>query len=99
MPSNPRYANGSRRRRLRERILAEEDHCGICGEPVDVTLPAGGAWSPEIDEIIPVSRGGSPYSRANTQLAHRICNQRKSDRIPGDAAPTPTRQYITHRTW
>ncbi|MFJ4130235.1 HNH endonuclease [Oerskovia enterophila] len=33
----------------------------------------------EVDEIIPVSRGGSPYERSNTQLTHRICNQRKSD--------------------
>lgn len=25
----------------------------------------------EVDEIIPVSRGGDPYARTNTRLAHR----------------------------
>lgn len=33
----------------------------------------------EVDEIVPVSQGGSPYERSNTQLAHRICNQRKGN--------------------
>lgn len=33
----------------------------------------------EVDEIIPVSRGGDPLDFTNTQPAHRICNQRKGD--------------------
>lgn len=33
----------------------------------------------EVDEDIPRSRGGSPYSRANTHVMHRECNQWKSD--------------------
>ncbi len=33
----------------------------------------------ELDEIVPVSRGGSPYDPDNVQPAHRICNQRKGD--------------------
>lgn len=39
----------------------------------------------EVDEIVPVSRGGSPIDRANVQPAHRICNQRRGNRMPGDA--------------
>jgi hypothetical protein len=31
----------------------------------------------EVDEIVPVSKGGDPLDFANTQPAHRICNQRK----------------------
>lgn len=31
-------ANGHRRRQLVARILAEEDHCGICDQPVDKAL-------------------------------------------------------------
>ena len=31
----------------------------------------------EVDEDLPRSRGGSPYSRANTHLLHRLCNQTK----------------------
>ena len=73
---NPRVANGHRRRQLRAQVLAEETHCGRCGRPVDTSLPPGLPESPEVDEILPVSRGGSPYDRANTQLSHRLCNQR-----------------------
>lgn len=33
--------------------------------------------SAEVDEIVPVSRGGDPLDIRNCQLVHRICNQRK----------------------
>ncbi|WP_442802260.1 HNH endonuclease [Rhodococcus sp. PD04] len=87
--ANPRYANGHRRRKLRERVLAEEDVCALCGLAVDKTLTNGPDGKPhplrgEVDEIVPVSRGGSPFERANVQLAHRRCNQRKGNRMPGD---------------
>ena len=61
--SNPRYANGHRRRNLRTRILREETHCAICGHEVDKTLPTPHPYSPEIDEIIPISLGGNPLDR------------------------------------
>lgn len=38
MHTGPANANGHRRRQLRARVLAEEDHCALCGEPVDKTL-------------------------------------------------------------
>ena len=71
-----------------------QDTCGICGREVDKTLPAGSPMSPELDEIIPVSRGGSPYDIDNLQLAHRTCNRRKGANMPGadlpdDINPTP----------
>jgi len=75
MTSNPRYANGARRRTLRARILREEHDCGICGEPVDKDLPHLDPLAAEIDEIIPVAHGGNPLDRTNCRLAHRICNQ------------------------
>jgi hypothetical protein len=74
---NPRTTNGHRRRQLRARVLREETHCGICGLEVDTTLPAGRPDSPECDEILAVSRGGSPFERSNARLAHRLCNQRR----------------------
>lgn len=40
---------------------------------------------PEVDEDVPVSRGGSPYDRANTALMHRRCNQWKADRTLAEA--------------
>lgn len=72
--NNPRRRNGHQRTKLRKRILNEEDTCYLCSEPVDVTLPPGFDESPEVHEIIPVSKGGDPLDRANTVLTHRACN-------------------------
>lgn len=38
MTDTPKHnANGHRRRQLRRRVLAEETHCALCGQPVDKT--------------------------------------------------------------
>ena len=80
MPS--RYArNGSRRRKLRARLKAMGLPCAICGQPIDYDLPAGDPLSFEVDEIVPVSLGGDELDLANVQPAHRICNQRKGNRM------------------
>lgn len=39
----------------------------------------------EVDEDVPVSRGGSPTSLDNCHLMHRACNQWKSDRTLAEA--------------
>lgn len=72
-------------KRARRIVLAEEDVCGICRKPVDKTLPAKLPYSPEIDHIIPLERGGSPLDRSNHMLTHKICNQKKSNSIWGPA--------------
>jgi len=77
--TNPRSANGHRRRQIRARVLASEYVCALCGLPVDKNLKTPHPMSPEVDEIVPISRGGSAVTRANTQLTHRICNQRKGN--------------------
>ena len=38
---------------------------------------------PEVDEIVPVSKGGSPYAWGNVRLVHRICNQRRGNAMVG----------------
>lgn len=43
----------------------------------------------ELDEIVPVSKGGSPYDPGNVAPAHRLCNQRKGNRTPQDASKPP----------
>lgn len=73
--TNPRYANGYRRRQLRARILREEDVCWICDEVVDKDLSTPHPLSPEVHEIIPVAHGGDPLDPTNCVLTHRICNQ------------------------
>lgn len=80
-----RYANGHARRQIRAWLRAQGLPCHICGRPIDYDLPAGDPMSFEVDEIVPVSRGGSPIDRANVAPAHRVCNQRRGNRMPGDA--------------
>lgn len=107
MAANPRYRNGHRRRELRARVLAEEDRCALCGRPVDTTLPARHPAAPEVDEDMPVSRGGSPLARDNVALMHRACNNWKADRTLAEAraalavkSVTPKPAPIQHSgTW
>ncbi len=76
---NTRHANGWRRQQVVARVLAAYDTCHLCGRPVDKSLPPGLPGSPEVDEIIPVSKGGSPYLFSNCRLAHRWCNRVRSN--------------------
>jgi len=93
---NPRYANGHRRRQRRATLLAQGGTCTWpgCpwpGEEFDRTLHHLDDRAPVVDEIIPISRGGSPTSRDNTRLLHRWCNQQRGDgrRTPKTTATTP----------
>ncbi len=74
-PVNPRRSNGSKRDKVRAKVLREESHCHLCGLPVEKRLRHGLPASPEVDELIPVTLGGDPYDRANCRLAHRYCNR------------------------
>lgn len=83
--------NGHRRRILRARVKALGLPCAICGAPIDYSLPPLDPMSYELDEIIPVSLGGSELDPENVQPAHRICNERKGNRIGYVAdAPAPS---------
>lgn len=79
--ANPRRSNSTRRNKIRARIKAQGLPCAICGAPIDYSLPAGDPMSFEVDEIIPVSLGGDPLDITNCQPAHRICNQRKGNKL------------------
>lgn len=84
MAGNPRYANGARRRALRARHLAAGGTCPWpkCpwgGQPFEATLPHLDPRAPEVDEIIPLSKGGDPLSWDNTRLLHRWCNQQRGN--------------------
>jgi 5-methylcytosine-specific restriction endonuclease McrA len=84
VPRDPRKIHQKLRSDLRKRVIATYDTCAICGREVDKTLYYLDPLAPEVDEIIPVSRGGSPYDWDNLQLVHRICNQRKGNKMAGD---------------
>ena len=92
---NPRYKNGSLRRKHRARFKAMGAECGIChgrlgaihyDEPSDAKHPL----SFVIDEIKPVSKWrlygyASPQAAAqdwnNLQPAHYWCNQQKGAKV------------------
>lgn len=109
---NPRNHNGSARRNLRRRLKAEQRECWICrefgrGAVIDYSLPAGHPLSFEVDELIPVSKGGNPLSYSNVDAAHRWCNQWRGNksvdevlRIAHGTAhePTPADEQ-TSREW
>lgn len=92
---NPRYKNGTLRRKHRARLKAMGCECGIChgrlgpihyDEPSDAQHPL----SFVVDEIRPVSRWrefgyDSPEAAAqdwnNLQAAHYICNSQKGNKV------------------
>ena len=114
MPSaNPRYRNWKARehirRKVKQRVLAGE-RCGICGKPIDLSLPQTwtdpkdgkvkrAPWSFEVDEIVPVSCGGDPIDEGNVQPAHRACNAWKGNGKRHRADTIEPREGSTSREW
>ena len=66
------------------REIAERDRwrCGICGERVDAKKRHPDPRSGSLDHILPVNQGGA-HTRLNVQIAHLLCNMKKSDRPAG----------------
>lgn len=71
--------------RARKVIYHSQTVCAICGRPVDFSKKFPDPWSPTLDHIIPIAKGGAPADIANLQLAHLQCNRMKASRIPIDA--------------
>lgn len=80
MASNIRSSNGNARRKVRAWLKAQGNPCHLCGGAIDYSLPAGDPMSFEVDEIVPVSKGGSPFDTGNVAAAHRICNERRGNK-------------------
>lgn len=111
--SNPRYANGTLRRKNRARFIARGDGCAICrgklgpihyDEPSDAKHPL----SFVIDEIKPVSlwrEYGYPSARAaaedpnNLQAAHYCCNAAKSNKTCFTLATASRLRPVSDGDW
>ena len=65
-------------------ILATQELCAICGQPVDKSLKSPDPMSASIDHIIPIFKGGHPSDLSNLQLAHRACNRAKGIKLVAD---------------
>ena len=89
--SNPRYKNGTLRRKYRQRFKALGLPCHICGKPIRYEEPSDSKhpFSFVIDEVVPISKywlAGYDSKEAaaqdwnNLQPAHYICNQLKGNK-------------------
>lgn len=77
---NPRRAYGHRRDALRARVLGRGEPCWICGLPIDPSEPNLSPCQGVVDELVPVSKGGSPLDPGNCAPTHRCCNAWRSDK-------------------
>jgi 5-methylcytosine-specific restriction endonuclease McrA len=66
--------------RNRKIVLAGSEYCAICGMPLDKRKKFPDPMSPTVDHIIPIAKGGHPFSPDNLQAAHLICNQVKGSK-------------------
>ncbi|EFM41469.1 HNH endonuclease [Bifidobacterium dentium] len=90
---NVRRQNGAARARIKSRLIAEalgNPVCHLCGLPIDVKLPAGHPYAFEIDELVPVSKGGDPHDVRNCAPSHRLCNQRRGNKSMNELASNST---------
>ncbi len=90
-PESPREA--ARRRRARKVGNGEVEYftrgeigdrdgwlCGICELPVDPALHWPDPQSQSLDHIVPLSLGGE-HTRANSRIAHLLCNMQRGNRV------------------
>ena len=109
MAYNPRRANGTRRDATVRWLRSQQRPCWICrafgrSGVIDYSLPARHPLSFECDELVPVSKGGSPTARSNVDAAHRCCNQWRGNKSVeevlriargGDAQKPPRVEPVT----
>ncbi|PKD15212.1 hypothetical protein APC1461_0741 [Bifidobacterium longum] len=104
---DPRRINRQARNLARQRVLAQQLPCAICDRPIDDAIRWPNPMSAEVNEIIPVSRGGSATDLRNLEKVHRCCNQLKSDKslawarrkVKGTPALKPTTMPFKTSDW
>ena len=87
----------TRRDRHRRILSRGQPPCALCGRAIDYGAPSGDPYSFEIDNIVPVARGGSDLLD-NKQPAHRKCNLDKAASLPDDSAAGEV-ERVTDRNW
>lgn len=83
--------------RNKKKVMATQDVCGICGNPIDPSLKYPDPMAGCVDHIIPVAKGGHPSDIANLQKAHWHCNRQKSDKLVRSKEPIAVDEVIDNR--
>ena len=96
---NPSQANGARRRHVVRWLRSQGRPCWICGLPIDYGVPAGDPRAFECDELVPVSRGGSPFDRDNVAAAHRCCNNWRRARSVAEVSAVRSALAARRAAW
>jgi hypothetical protein len=86
--NRPEAINGAKWRKLKARVLREEDRCHHCGVPVSARTPPGHDNSPEVDHLLPVTElPDLMFTRSNVVLSCRKCNRRKGTSATAEVGP------------
>jgi 5-methylcytosine-specific restriction endonuclease McrA len=64
--------------------------CGICFEPIDMTLSGRHRMGPTVHHLQPRSKGGAVYDRRLLVPAHNKCNAEQGNEI---AEPVRSREW------
>ena len=76
-----RHITCQRRRAVRAELIERDGTgCWLCGDPIDLGLHYEDPMSIFIDHVLPRSRGGRNLL-PNLRLAHRRCNEQRSDAL------------------
>ena len=68
--------------RLRAAVLKPGAVCWLCGRGIRFDLPPRTPWSPSLDHVRPLSKGGDPLAIENARPAHLCCNASRGNRPP-----------------
>lgn len=94
-----KYRNARAREALKKIVFAGHPPCYLCGLPIDYSLPKGLIGSPEMDDIIPVSKGGNPLDADNLRAVHKRCNGRRGNVDINVAMRNERSRKNTSRIW
>lgn len=71
--ANNKGVNTRAWRELRAEVLRTSNICGICGDPIDLSLPGTHRDGPTVNHIVSRHHGGQAV-RSNLEPAHNRCN-------------------------
>ena len=84
---------------MRKELAADRSPCWMCGLPIPANVGHRHPYAMELDEVVPISKGGSPTDRANVRRAHRCCNQWRGDKDVSEVARIAAASMAAFGRW